>query len=277
MKSTTKDAADTTEPEVLPRAEGRYHLAARVDGDPFFVHYRGTDSQVGRTVRYSVILNPWRWAAGSILDASKKLLGHERPGVLTTHYVSADRGILVTDLPHGTALELVGCAPLPDAEVARLGRDWAAGLHAGHTEGCIHGRVEPMYLCLASDGSGKVDGWWAHAADRQIRPTLAGIRKPRFYAMAPEQAVGAHLDACTDVYLLAAVLFHLLTGRELIPHEGLLARMSWLVEGDLSQVQADLEKRPGIGSILCRALERKPRCRFQSASEFANALSGLVT
>jgi serine/threonine-protein kinase len=94
--------------------------------------------------------------------------------------------------------------------------------------------------------------------------------------MSPEQATGEReLDARSDLYALAAVLYEMLTGEP--PHTGPNARavVAKLMTAEPVPVGVLRPGLPtGVQQAITRALAKVPSDRFASASEFATALEG---
>ncbi|OLC03685.1 MAG: hypothetical protein AUH45_05180 [Gemmatimonadetes bacterium 13_1_40CM_69_22] len=94
--------------------------------------------------------------------------------------------------------------------------------------------------------------------------------------MSPEQATGdRHLDARSDVYSLAAVLYEMLAGEP--PHTGptaqaIIAKLLTEPPMRLAVVRGDVSAV--IDAALARALAKLPAERFASAAHFAEALAG---
>lgn len=145
--------------------------------------------------------------------------------VLKAHSVEAleDGTILfVTDLPPSKSLRehVKEHAPLPAAEVVKIGLELLEGLGAIHKAGLVHGDVKPNTIRVR-DAKGHVeliDGgitaslWSAkHLGDK-----TALIGTP-FYAPI-EQFGGESPDVQSDVYNLACVLYELATG--VLPWKG---------------------------------------------------------
>jgi serine/threonine-protein kinase len=111
---------------------------------------------------------------------------------------------------------------LPRREALRIAREAARGLHYAHEHGVIHRDVKPENILLTRDGSTLVaDFGIARPTGSTSASHLTGtgivVGTPAY--MSPEQALGAELDARTDIYSLGCVLYEMLTGEP--PHTGL--------------------------------------------------------
>ncbi len=90
--------------------------------------------------------------------------------------------------------------------------------------------------------------------------------------MAPEQASGATVDHCTDLYALAAIAYRSLTGHP--PYAaGEIAETLYKVVHTLPRRPSELvELPPEVDLVLAIGLAKRPDQRFSSAIELSDAL-----
>jgi serine/threonine-protein kinase len=93
--------------------------------------------------------------------------------------------------------------------------------------------------------------------------------------MSPEQAQGKVLDARSDVYSLAVILYEVLTGK--LPFDA-KTPMEFIQQHVMTR-PIPLDERvptlrfpPGLGDVLARALAKDPADRFATAAAFGQAL-----
>ncbi len=159
--------------------------------------------------------------------------------------------------------------------VARLIGGAAEALHYAHGHGIIHRDVKPSNLMLARDGRLiLLDFGIARVCEEHATTVTASfVGTPRY--MSPEQIVGgdAKPDHRCDIYSLGATLYELLT-------------LEPLVDGDtehqvIHQILNDTVRRPrqancriplDLDTICCKAIEKDPSRRYQSAAEMAEDL-----
>jgi tetratricopeptide (TPR) repeat protein len=169
---------------------------------------------------------------------------------------------------------------LPIEEAVRIAGDTAAALQAAHAEGIVHRDIKPENLLLAGDRVYVADFGIAKAlietgAERLTSTGLA-IGTPAY--MSPEQATAQPVDARTDQYSLASVLYEMLVGEP--PFSGPTAQA--VVARRLSEpARAVRPVRPavpaGVESAVLRALERVPADRFRDIAAFAEYLAHPTT
>jgi eukaryotic-like serine/threonine-protein kinase len=126
------------------------------------------------------------------------------------------RPFVVMEVVEGGSLadEVRRRGALPPDEVAALGRQLCAGLHAAHARGLVHRDVKPQNLLLARDGTLKVaDFGIARSTSQSPTLTRAGTVLGTPAYMAPEVVRGEAATAASDVYSAGAVLYELAAGR----------------------------------------------------------------
>ena len=135
-----------------------------------------------------------------------------------------DAGVcyLVMELLEGQSLAAKLAAnrgSVPEAVAARIGAAVADGLEAAHALGIVHRDLKPDNVFITRDHHVKVIDFGIAKQLRQTHHTAVGMRlgTPRY--MAPEQLTDTRrIGPCTDIYLLGALLYRMVTGRP--PFEG---------------------------------------------------------
>ncbi len=159
----------------------------------------------------------------------------------------------------GSLQDLLGATPQsPFFEAQRatmLFQEITEGLEYIHSMGYIHGNINPSNILL----------------DAMLHPLLsdfgvpAKISEPISPFLAPEQVQGGMIDRRTDVYGLGVLLYTILVGEA--PPAGV--------------VVSARSRRPDIPEsvdrVIFKAMAQNPDQRFQSASEFFNAVRAAFT
>ena len=159
-------------------------------------------------------------------------------------------------------------------------------LQEAHVRGIVHRDLKPENIFLCNQGGltdvpKVLDFGLAKVTDKEMRPgsiilTQEGMvfGTPEF--MSPEQAQGKTLDPRSDIYSLATILYEVLTGKlpfdaktpmEYIQHHVMTPPIP------LDQRVPGLAFPQGLGDVLAKALAKDLDHRFQTAAEFAAALS----
>lgn len=151
--------------------------------------------------------------------------------------------------------------------------------------GIVHRDLKPenIYLCTQGgliDYPKVLDFGLAKVTEQQMRPgslilTQEGMvfGTPEF--MSPEQAQGKQLDARSDIYSLAVILFEVLTGKlPFVTQTPMEYIQKHVLEKPRTLAEAAPERTysPQLEYVVARALAKRPEDRWQSAFEFARAL-----
>jgi len=162
-------------------------------------------------------------------------------------------------------------------------------LQEAHELGIVHRDLKPenIYVCNSSslkDYVKVLDFGLAKVTEREMRPgsmilTQEGMvfGTPEF--MSPEQAQGKKLDARADIYSLAVILYEVLTGKLPFDAKSPMEYIQLHVQKEpipLSERVPGKTFPPALDAAIAKALLKNRDERFQSASEFANALQEAI-
>lgn len=180
---------------------------------------------------------------------------------------------IVMELIEGSALNvLLDTAERPSvAEIAAIMEGLLAGLQHSHERGVVHRDVKPANILMAADGRVKItDFGIAHLESSVMTQVGSVIGTPAY--MSPEQVLGEHIDARTDIYSAGIVLYQMLLGHR--PFEGSTASIMHKIVNIPPSLPPDLLAMvsPSMGAILATALSKRPEERYGSAQEFARVL-----
>lgn len=176
---------------------------------------------------------------------------------------------LVMELLSGRTLaDRLRDGPLPPGETAQIGAEVGEALAAAHRTGVIHRDITPGNIMLTSTGARVLDfGISTVAGDAAV--TIAGRTLGTPAYLAPERVAGQPATAAVDVYALAAVLAHAVTGHTLF--EG-----TWSDQAHAHMhAEPALDDVPGdLASLLMACLDKDPGGR-PTAADMAVALRHL--
>lgn len=191
------------------------------------------------------------------------------------------RPYLVMELLNGRSLrqEMAARGPLPLHEVQSIVVPLCGALQLAHDQGILHRDLKPANIVAHDFGGGTrthkiVDfGLVRDISSDSTRLTGAHQFVGTFAYAAPEQVLGGDMDARSDQYSLAVVVYELLTGRlpfaETDPAQLVTALLMKPIVPP-STLREDLPK--WVDVVLGRALARSAGDRYESMTAFATAL-----
>ncbi|MCB9560112.1 MAG: serine/threonine protein kinase [Kofleriaceae bacterium] len=192
---------------------------------------------------------------------------------------------LVMDFVAGVTLrELLDDGPLEVTRAVALTRQVLAGLAHAHAQHVVHRDIKPANIMITEEiGTGEhvriLDFGLARLRNASVDTTQSHVVLGTPSYMAPEQTVGAAVDARADLYAVGIVLFEMLTGvRPFVAEETyvLLAQHRSAEVPRLGEhVPAGTVLPPGLQDVVDRALAKEPGARYRDAIEFADALDEL--
>jgi tetratricopeptide (TPR) repeat protein len=183
----------------------------------------------------------------------------------------ADRRTFLTmELAGGGSLAIASLERSAPGEVARIAEQILEALEALHACGIVHRDVKPGNVLITSTGDCKLGdfGLARYLDSDETRVTADDTVAGTAPYVSPEQVLGKKLDGRSDLFSLGALLFELLAGRP-----------PWTADSNLGMLTARLaspapdvrryrpETPPWLARVVGRLLERRPRDRYDSASE----------
>ena len=165
---------------------------------------------------------------------------------------------------------------LPLEEALRITRGVAGALHYAHHRGVIHRDIKPENILLYQGEPMVADFGVALAAASAGRERLTetGLSLGTPAYMSPEQASASpRLDARSDQYSLACVVYEMLAGEP--PYTGPTAQaiIAKRFSEPIPHLSTVREVPVGVENAITRALARSPADRFASVAAFAQALT----
>ena len=154
----------------------------------------------------------------------------------------------------------------------------AMALQTAHAAGILHRDIKPENLMLRPDGLVKIVAFrlGLHSrsqpgvdAEREQPGSILGT--PRY--MSPEQARGQKLDARSDIFSLAAVLYEMIEGRSAFP--GATPPEVFVALLAPEPVASPQNSGAQLARILSKALRKDCAARYQTMEEFATDLKSV--
>lgn len=220
--------------------------AALADDAAFLRRFRA-EAQLAASLHHSNIVTVFDWGEDDVPFMVLELL---------------EGGSLRSMLDQGTLLTV--------AQAARVGRDVASALEYAHARDVLHRDVKPANLLFDEHGIVRVaDFGLARAlAEASWTEPAGGMLGTARYA-SPEQAMGAQLDARSDLYSLALVLVEAVTGRVPFASDTTIGMLT-------ARTQTPLRAPDLLGplvAVIDRAGRLGPEDRYPDAGTMRQALA----
>ena len=216
---------------------------------------------------------------------SKMAASIEHPHVIPVYEAGEADGRLFISMRYieGTDLRtmIIEQGRVEPARASRILTQVASALDAAHARGLVHRDIKPGNVLIASEGDADhaflTDFGLTKQSGSQSGLTQTGTWVGTLDYIAPEQIMGGHVDARSDVYALGCVLFHMLTGKVPYQRDSDVAKL-WSHMNDppprLSEVAPQLTKE--LDLVIGRAMAKDPDDRYPSATDFARAVEAAL-
>jgi serine/threonine-protein kinase len=152
-----------------------------------------------------------------------------------------------------------------------------AALQYSHRSGIVHRDIKPANVMVTPDDHVKVmDFGIARAlADSAATMTQTQAVLGTAQYLSPEQARGETVDARSDLYSAACLLYEMLAGRPPFIGDSPVS-VAYQHVRELPEPPSSFngDVTPALDSVLARALQKDKADRFQDAASFSSALQG---
>lgn len=176
--------------------------------------------------------------------------------------------------------------PVPIKELLSITDQICNALYEARSKGIVHRDIKPANIMIRPAGEAVIakllDFGIATLEGESTKTFLGASDKAEFIGSAPyispEQAEGKNrhgIDHRADIYSLAAVVYHMLTG-EMVFHGRTRDEFAYLhlrtAPDPPSRRRPDLHIPSTVDKVILKALEKKPEDRYQTSIEFSQAL-----
>ena len=286
--------ADQTErdqpPGELPSQIGQYTVLGRLGDGATSVVFLARDEANQRDVAIKRLrlssetapVDAHFWARFFAAEAA--LVGRlNHPNVVQLYEAFSDAQVpyLVMEYVPGLTLREF-CRPdrlLPLEQVVEIGFKCAMALGYVFRQGLIHRDVKPANILAVMQDDEVVDVKLSDFGSvLNTNSEATQIHRVGSLAyMSPEQIEGNTLDCRTDIYALAAVLYHLISGRPPFDAQTQVALMNQIFHTEPPPLTSLREGvTPALEGVILGALAKNKEDRPQDWESFAQSLSGLI-
>jgi tetratricopeptide (TPR) repeat protein len=268
--------------QILAQALGdRYRVERELEEGGTAVVYLARDLKHDRRVALKVLKSELAASLGSDLFLKEIQITAQlqHPHILPLHDSGAAGGLLYYVMPYveGESLRdrLNREKQLPVKDALHIVREVADGLSYAHQRGVVHRDIKPENIMLSGGHAVITDFGIAQAIQLAgertvlVNETVSGT--PAY--MSPEQASGGQVDARSDIYSLACVLYEMLVGKppfQDVTAQGLMRKILAdpppSISSQRDTVTASLER------TVLQGLAKLPADRPSTIGEFIDAL-----
>ena len=211
---------------------GRYRLLESLGGGGMGKVWRAFDTATNRVVAVKVLSA--HLAADPVFEQRFRreafaAAGLNNPHVVPIHTYGEIDGRLYVDmrLIEGRNLQsVIADGPLDPARAVRIIGEVAKALNAAHKVGLVHRDVKPSNILLDDDDFAYLIDFGIARAAGETGLTTTGAVIGTWHYMAPERLGAREVDARSDIYALACVLYESLTGRHPFPGDSVESQVA---------------------------------------------------
>lgn len=196
------------------------------------------------------------------------------PNIMTVHSFAEDAGrtFMAMEFLDGHTLrnEIDTKGFLSVERAVEIATAVLEGLGHAHSKGVIHRDIKPDNVQILSTGAVKITDFGIARLTFQPNLTMDGqvFGTPSY--MSPEQVVGRDIDARSDLFSVAVLLYEMISGQKPFAGDSVVSITYAIMNKEPQQPsQSDW----GLWQVLSRALDKSPQLRYASAAEMIDALA----
>jgi serine/threonine protein kinase/Tol biopolymer transport system component len=266
-----------------------YKLISAIGAGGMGEVYLAEDTLLGRKVALKVlpaevVKNQDRMRRFDQEAKAAAALNH--PNIAHVYEIGEFEGMnfIAMEFVEGVSLEeKIAGAPLPVAEIVRIGSQIADALDEAHSHGIVHRDIKSANVMLDRRGRAKVLDFglaklspFVDSEDKTAVKTRSGIVMGTASYMSPEQALGRETDARTDIWSLGVVLYEMTTGRLPFHGESITETIDKITHTQPEAIaRFNYDVPPELEVIIKKSLRKVPDERFQSAHDLLIDLKAL--
>jgi serine/threonine protein kinase len=274
-----------------PKAFGRYQIIRKLAGGGMGRVFLAYDPVLNRQVGLKLIDAGGDPDSMDVVAAERRgatlqdqLAKRETSGRVAQIFDIGDRDgyfYIAMEYIEGEDLsELISRGPLDPQRAVAIALDILDVLVKAHTfqtviedkthSGIIHGDIKPRNIRITAAGQVKVLDFGIAKAVSMTRSITFNQFGSVPYS-SPERLQTGDMDARSDVWSMAIVLFEMLTGTPYFEAEA-SSKLEWMIRNYHALKPEIVKLPPGLREILSRALDPDLNKRFTSAAAFEGAL-----
>ena len=239
--------------------------------------WRAYDTATDRVVALKLL--PTHYAADAVFKKRFRREAHaaarlSEPHVVPIHtYGEIERRLFVDmRLIDGRDLQaVIAAGPLEPARAVLIIEQTAKALQAVHNAGLVHRDVKPSNILVTADDFAYLIDFGIARVTGEAGPTTAGGVVGTVHYMAPERFTKAPVDARSDVYSLACVLYVCLTGSCPFPGDSVEQQLAAHLGAPPPQPSSVGPVPVAFDDVIAKGMAKDPGDRYATAVQLARA------
>ncbi|OBF21412.1 serine/threonine-protein kinase PknD [Mycobacterium kubicae] len=257
---------------------GKYRLIGLLGRGGMGEVWRAYDSTTDRVVALKIL--PAEISHDDVFQQRFRREAHaagrlSSPHVIPIHTYGEINGRLFVDmrLIEGRDLQSVlREGALPPARAVRIIEQVARALHAAHRDGLLHRDVKPSNILIGDDDFAYLIDFGIARAPGEAGLTATGSVIGTAHYMAPERFSTEQIDARSDIYSLACVLYECLTAQHPFPGDSLGQQVTSHLTSAPPRPSNVVAGLPGgFDMVIGKGMAKNPNDRYGTAVELARA------
>ena len=292
--------------DLIGKTLAHFRVVAKIGQGGMGVVYAAEDEKLGRTIALKVLRHDYvgdETRRQRFLREARSAAAVTHPNIATVHEVGEVDGTvyIAMELIEGQSLRhVLATRKISIRDAVRIAKEIARGVSRAHDKGIVHRDLKPDNVMIGEDGQVKVLDFGVAKSSQGSEATThvdapsakaragSGTPLPNVTEtgqmlgtpayMAPEQAMGAKVDARADVFSFGVMLYEMVVGTR--PFESTSA--VGLLVATARDAPAPPSKRnpfvtPALEQVIVRCLAKRPDDRFTTMRELLVELESVET